>query len=76
MVELSHFVTVVSDQVEETERLIGSFHVDVDFPSEMRLLVHDVASGQPAEIDIVILILLALDLEETLFAILKISSRS
>jgi hypothetical protein len=42
----------------------------------MRLLVHDVASGQPAEIDIVILILLALDLEETLFAILKISSRS
>jgi hypothetical protein len=42
----------------------------------VRLLVHYVASAQPAQIDIVLFVLLILDLEEALFCILIVSSCS
>jgi hypothetical protein len=42
----------------------------------MRLLVHDIAAAQPAEVDVVTLIFVTLYLKETLLAILVISCSS
>jgi hypothetical protein len=67
MIELAHLVAIVCNQVQEAERLIRGLHVDVDLPCEMGLLIHDVASAEPAQIDVLVLVLVVLDLKEALF---------
>ena len=75
MIELAHLVAVVCNQVQEAEGLIRGLHVDVDLPSEMRLLIHDVASAEPAQIDVLVLVLIVLDLKEALFGFFVFASR-
>ena len=76
MEELAHFIAIVCNQVEETQRLIGSLHVDIDLPSKVWLLIHDVASAEPAQVDVVTLILLTLNLKKRFFSIFVVSRRS
>lgn len=75
MVELTHLVAIVSNQIKKTERFIRSFHVDIDLPSKVRLFVHDIASTQPTQVAIVILILFILNLEKSFFCIFVVTSR-
>ena len=74
MIELAHFVAIISDKVKEAQRFIRSFHVNVDLPSEMRFFIHDVAATQPAQVDIVALIFVTLNLQQAFLAILVVSS--
>ena len=46
-VELAHLVAVVSDQVQKRQTLVRRLHIDVNLPSEVRLLVHNVRAAKP-----------------------------
>ena len=61
MIELTHFVAVISNQVKKAQRFIRGFHVDVNFPCKVRFLVHDIAAAQPAQVNIVTFVFVALD---------------
>jgi len=74
VVELSHLVAIVGDQVEQGETLVGRFHVDVNFPGEVRLLVHNVATAEPRQVAVVSLVLLICDRKEALFSVLVFTS--
>ena len=76
VIELSHFVTVVGDQVKQTQTLIRCLHVDVDFPSQVLFFVHDVSATEPAQECVVVLQLFRLDLSEALFSIFVLTSGS
>ena len=74
VIEEAHLIAIVGNQVEKTERLIGSFHVDVYLPCKVGFLVHNVAPAQPAQVDVLVLVLVALNLKESLLGILEVSS--
>ena len=66
-VELAHLIAVVGDQVKQRQTFIRCLHVDVDVPSEVWLLVHDVATAQPRQVAVVLLVSFVLDLQESFF---------
>ena len=50
IVEVPHLVTVVCDKMQKIERLIACIHSDICLPSQQRLVAHDVAARQPAQV--------------------------
>lgn len=73
VIEEPHLIAIVCYQVEKTKRLIRGFHVDVDLPCKVRFLIHYVAPAQPAQVYVLALVLVALDLKKSLLGILKVS---
>ncbi len=66
-----YLIAVVGDQLEQVERLGGLLELEVELPGQARLVVADVAPGQPAEEHVVVLHLVVLDEQEGLLGVLE-----
>lgn len=73
VVELAHFVAIVCNQIQQAQTFIARVHIDVDLPSKVWLLVHDISATQPRQVTIVCLELFALNLEQAFLSVLELS---
>ena len=72
---MAHFVTIVSDQLQNVVRICRSLGWKVHIPGVLSLTVHDVCSNQPFDVTFLSFVLLISDLKETCFSLLVIPCR-
>ena len=73
--EMSHAIAVVGDENEQVERLSAVGHLEVEFPRAARVSIHDVTTGQPADVAELLLVLLIMDQQQRFLPGFVISRR-
>ena len=68
-----NLVAVVCDELQQREGLPAGLHLEVELPRQPGLPDHDVAAGEPRQVSVVGLDLVALDLEEDLLGLAVIA---
>ena len=66
IVKVAHLVAIVGDELQQTERLGRLLQLQVELPGGARFVISNVASGEPAQIDVVVFQLLVFDQQERL----------
>lgn len=74
VVEVSHFIWVISNKLKEVVGVSWCFGWDVNVPSIFRFSVHYVGSNEPFDIGLLTFVFLVSDSKETAFSLLVISS--
>merc|ERR1719199_1232295 len=73
VVEVSHLVAIVGNQVKKVKRFVARLHTHIRLPCELGLVADDVASAEPAHVAELGLILLVLHKQEALLGLLVVA---
>mmetsp|Transcript_15366 Transcript_15366/g.36288 ORF Transcript_15366/g.36288 Transcript_15366/m.36288 type:complete len:258 (+) Transcript_15366:83-856(+) len=68
--KVPHLITVVGQELQQTEALVRSLHFHVQIPGQPRLVVHDIAAAQPGNIGVLVLVLFVRDHNEVVLSVL------